>query len=173
MDDVQDIDKEQHHSLWVNRYSAATAAWGSPFKFETSCPGGAGGFNLTVDASGNAVVAWQESTLADSPCGLLKTARFDAGAGAWATPVVLSTDAREMTVAGNANGDVLAVYEVFVDGVQVFQARYYDHVSGTWQPEAAIEQDTGDRHLQRVPVASLDGGGNALAAWVDRPNLVG
>jgi hypothetical protein len=172
-DDSLGPDEEQHHSLWVNRYSAATAAWGSPFKFETSCPGGAGAFGLTVDARGNAVVAWLELTLALDPCGVLKSARFDAGAGAWATPVVLrSTDAREMSVAGNANGDVMAVYEVFVGGANVVQARYYDHVSGTWQPEAAIEQDTGDRHLQRVPVASLDGGGNALAAWPDRLDLV-
>jgi len=38
-------------------------------------------------------------------------------------------------------------------------------VSGTWQPEAAIEQNTTGTGFSFGPAASLDGSGNALAAW--------
>jgi hypothetical protein len=157
--------------LWVNRYSAATAAWGSPFEFETSCPGGAGNFDLTVDAIGNAVVAWQELTLASTPCGGVKSARFDAGAGAWATPVVLNADVgqvNQLSVAGDANGAVLVTYVVFVNGSFGIHGRFFDPVSGTWQPEAAIAQISGGSFSDDSrPVALLDGSGNALAAWQD------
>jgi hypothetical protein len=176
-DDSTSADDEIHISLWVNRYSAATAAWGSPFKFETSCPGGAGNFDLTVDASGNAVVAWQEMTLAADSCGEVKSARFDAGAGAWTTPVLLNADARplgQLSVAGDANGAVLVMYVVFVNGSRGIHGRFFDPISGTWQPEAAITQISINSFSDdNRPVALLDGSGNALAVWGDlvRPGL--
>src|SRR5262245_52651544 len=93
-------------TLWVNRYRAATAVWGSPIQLQTNCPE-AFPSGLTIDASGNAVVVWRENTPGGDSCGV-KSARFDAGAGAWATPVVLNADARTIgvRVTGDANGVV-------------------------------------------------------------------
>ena len=47
------------NNLWANRYRAVTAAWGSPINIEASNTD-IDDFDLAVDASGNAVVAWHE-----------------------------------------------------------------------------------------------------------------
>ncbi len=54
-------DDGMRRNLWANRYSTATAAWGSPINIEASSAN-IDDFDLTVDASGNAVVAWHEVT---------------------------------------------------------------------------------------------------------------
>src|SRR5262245_26962830 len=46
-------------NLWANRYRAATAAWGDPILIEASSAD-IDDFDLAVDTSGNAVVAWHE-----------------------------------------------------------------------------------------------------------------
>ncbi len=90
------------------------------------------------------------------------SARFDTGAGAWATPVLLNTNGRQPRVASDATGAVLAVY---VARSVVVRGRFFDPVSGTWQPEAAIEQNTTGTGFSSGPVALLDGSGNALVAF--------
>ncbi len=42
-----------------------------------------------ADASGNAVVVWHERPDPQVCCGIVMSARFDAGALAWAAPVSL------------------------------------------------------------------------------------
>ena len=151
------------HNLWANRYRAATAAWGSPVNIEASSTD-IDDFDLTVDASGNAVVAWHEVPTGDSQLeqGVVMSARFDAGAGAWAMPVLLTINGREPHVASNATGTVLAVYST---RLPLVRGRFFDPVSGTWQPEAAIEQNNTGTGFSSSLVALLDDSGNALAAW--------
>ncbi len=61
---VWQADDGTRHNLWANRYRAATAAWGSPINIEASSAD-IDDFDLTVDASGNAVVAWHEVSTGD------------------------------------------------------------------------------------------------------------
>jgi hypothetical protein len=149
-------------NLWANRYRAATAAWESPAPIEAT---GAdiGDFDLTVDASGNAVVAWHEvpTSRPSWADGMVMSARFNAGAGAWAAPVLLNAEARQPRVASNATGAVLAVY------VQdrLVRGRFFDPVGDTWQPEAAIEQNTIGVGESSNPLALVDGSGHALVYW--------
>ena len=49
----------------------------------------------------------------------------------------------------------------------VVRGRFFDPVSGTWQPEAAIGQDPAGIVRSSDPVALLDGSGNALVAFVN------
>jgi hypothetical protein len=138
--------------LWANRYRAATAGWGSPIKIETSDML-VGAFDLTVDASGNAAVVWNRG-------GLVMSARFDAGTGAWATPVQLGLSfSSQPRVVSDATGAVLAVY----GGV----GRFFDPVSGTWQPEARIVQSAVEGGTTCCTTPLLDGSGSALAVFVD------
>jgi hypothetical protein len=147
--------EEIHHSLWANRYIAATAAWGSPIKLTESSQD----HDLAVDASGNAVVVWHLPS--QSERGVVMSVRFDAGAGAWATPVPLNTNASEPRVASDATGAVLAVY---LSNQNLIRGRFFDPASGTWQPEAAIQQSrVGSGAGSSVPI--LDGNGNALVAF--------
>jgi hypothetical protein len=163
-------DDGTRHNLWANRYSAAMAAWGSAIHIEASSAD-IDAFDLAVDASGNAVVAWHEAPTGggtDQVRGVVMSARFDAGAGAWAAPVPLNTNADQPRVASDATGSVLAVYMArrpdAVSGHTV-RGRFFDPVSGTWQPEAAIEQNTTGTGFSGGPAAVLDGSGNALVAY--------
>jgi hypothetical protein len=162
-------DDSIRHNLWANRYSAATATWGSPINIEASSADivdfdDFDSFDLAVDASGNAVVVWHEVP-ADPllSTGVVMSTRFDSGSGAWSTPVPLSTDGREPRVASDGSGAVLAVY-VAVSG-HLVRGRFFDPASGTWQPEAQIEQNTTASGFSSGPLALLDGSGNALVAF--------
>ncbi|HEU5295673.1 MAG TPA: hypothetical protein VFU71_12880 [Burkholderiaceae bacterium] len=157
-------DDGSRHNLWANRYSAATGVWGSPINIEASSAD-IDEFDITIDASGNAVVAWHE--VPNNPqleSGVVMSARFDTGAGAWAQPVPLNTNAREPRVASDATGAVLAVY---VAGAGVVRGRFFDAASGIWAPEAAIEQNFGTNGFGSSfgPAALLDGSGNALVTF--------
>lgn len=157
--------------LWANRYRAATDAWGSPINIETGGAMGVGEFDLTVDASGNAVVAWKLMPAdPNTELGRVMSARFDAGAGAWATPVVLNTNSSQPRVASDATGAVLAVYVARVPSSPAcarscVKGRFFDPASGTWQPEAVIEQNHTGNSASAQPAALLDGSGNALVGF--------
>jgi hypothetical protein len=94
--------------------------------------------------------------------GMVMSARFDTGAGAWATPVPLNTDSSQPRVASDATGAVLAVYG---DRSNVIRGCFFDPVSGTWQPEALIEQNHTGTGFSFGPLPLLDGSGNALVAY--------
>jgi hypothetical protein len=158
---VWQADDGTRHNLWANRYSGITAAWGKATNIEMSSAD-IDEFDLTVDANGNAVVVWHEA-----PADMVMSARFTASAGAWATPVQLATNASQPRVSGDASGAVLAVYSSGARG------RFFDPVSGTWQPEAAIEQSTFSTGFSFGPVPSLDGNGNALVAFQNARTGVG
>jgi hypothetical protein len=151
------------HNLWANRYRAAAVAWGSPVSIEASSTD-IDDFDLTVDAGGNAVVAWHEvhTGAPGAGQGMVMSARLDAGAGAWAPPVLLHANGNQPRVASNDAGAVLAVY---VARAIVVRGRFFDPGSGTWQPEAAVEQNNTGTGFSSSPAVLLDGSGNALAAW--------
>jgi len=155
------------HDLWTNRYSAVMAAWGSPIKLRA---GGADrvipDFDLAVDDSGNATVAWTEF-FENLPGRVVMSKRFDTGAGAWGAPVLLNANGGGARLASDASGALLAVYDVAVgvpniDLVGRVRGRFFDPVSGNWQPEAAIDRNVGSNG---GPIASLDGSGNALTVF--------
>ena len=165
-----------HHDLWANHYSAATAAWGSPIRIVAGSTE-IEEFDLAVDASGNAVVAWNE--ILDPfrrDKGVVMSARFDTGAGAWGAPIPLSFNTRFPRVASDATGAVLAVYVVSISDpspISRIRGRFFDPASGTWQPEAAIEQNNRSIGFSSDPAPLLDGSGNALVAFANENGSFG
>ena len=135
---VWQADDGTRRNLWANRYDAAMAAWGSPINIETTGDD-IDDFDLAVDATGHGVVAWHEvpgdPRVGD---GVVMSARFDTGIGTWTAPILLNASAVQPRVASNASGTVLAVY---VFNAHLVRGRFFDPVSGAWQPEAAIEQN--------------------------------
>jgi hypothetical protein len=161
---VWQADDGTRRNLWANRYGAATAAWGSPINIEASSAD-IDDFDLAVDASGNAVVAWHEvpaGGIRQDERGVVMSARFDTNAGAWATPVPLNTNAWQPRIVSDPGGIVLAVYAA--PSVDV-RGRFFDPVTGTWQPEAQIEQNHTGTGFSSRPVALQDSSGNALVAF--------
>jgi hypothetical protein len=159
---VWQADDGTRHNLWANRFRAATAMWGNAINIEASNTD-IDDFDLTVDASGNAVVAWHEAPADPRGArGVVMSARFDTGASAWATPVPLNTDGNQPRVASDATGAVLAVYAARSN---VIRGRFFDPVSGIWQPEALIEQNHTGTGFSFGALPLLDGSGNALVAY--------
>jgi hypothetical protein len=163
-------------NLWANRYRAGTAAWGSPISITRGTD--INDFDLAVDPSGNAVVVWHENADLPPPqFGRVLSARFDADAGVWTTPLLLNASSYLPRVAADASGAVLAVYAV-QQGTSaanlplVVRGRFLDPVSGTWLPEAAIAQDPAGIVQYNEPVALLDGSGNALVASFDIGSVI-
>ncbi len=158
-------------NLWANRYQAATRAWGNAVSVEAS-DADIDEFDLTVDASGNAVAAWREVVVDPTALrGLVMSARFSAAAGAWGAPVLLNADGNadggEPHVASAADGTVLAVYRTGLPSGGFVQGRVFDPASGTWQPQARVEQNTtGTGHSFGVALLP-DSGSNAVAAWIN------
>jgi hypothetical protein len=149
------------HNLWANRYRGTAAAWGNAVNIETSAAD-IDHFDFTVDAGGNSVVVWNEPTPGGGS-GTVMSVRFATGAGVWAAPVQLSFQQGlpRPRVASDATGAVLAVYG---DGIV---GRFFDPVSGTWQPETGIGKNTFGTGHSFGPVPLLDGSGNALVVYHD------
>ena len=153
---VWQADDGTRRNLWANRYDAATAAWGNPINIEANTDD-IGEFDLTVDANGNATVAWSGAMA-------LTSTRFDAGAGAWAAPIVLGGRGGPR-LASDATGAVLVYGNLY--------GRFFDPVSGTWQPEVLIGQSTESTGISFGGSALLDGSGNALFAFHNAREGVG
>lgn len=143
-------DDVTRHRLWATRYGAATGSWGTPVLLVESGDGIDADFHLSVDTGGSAVVVWRETT------GLVSSARFDAGAGAWAPLQRLGEAERSLSASGNAAG---VVHVVGTGGGLMF-----DPASGTWKPTGGVAQTrTGTGYTYGEWVATgADGGALAL-----------
>jgi hypothetical protein len=171
---VWQADDGTRRNLWANRYRAATATWGSPINIETSSAD-IDDVDLAVDPSGNATVVWHEvAAFPQYDQGVVMSARFEANVEAWAAPVTLNEHSWQARVASDATGAVLAVY-VFSSPepgpyTGFIRGRFFDPTSGTWQPEAAIEQNHRGIGYSNGPAALLDGSGNAFVGFAHSLN---
>ena len=95
---VWQADDGTRHNLWANRYRAATSAWGSPVNIEAS-DFDIDTFDLAVDAGGNATVVWNEPAPLGGSSAVV-SARFEAGAGTWAAPVLLQNSVVPQSTCG-------------------------------------------------------------------------
>ncbi len=122
--------------------------------------------DLAVDASGNATVVWHEVPTSGffGDRGVVMSARFDAGAGAWATPVPLSTNASQPTRRQRCHRRrarrVLARSRIH--SWALLRPRQ-------WHLAAGCCDRAEHAHLQRITASArralLDGNGNALVAF--------
>jgi hypothetical protein len=152
-------DDGTRRNLWANRYRAAASMWGTPINIEAR-DADIDRFDLTVDASGNATVVWFEPQPAPSASFTVMSARFEVGAGAWTTPVLLGGfEGYNLTphATSDATGAVLATDQV---------VHFFDPATGAWRPER--EQipigiiSSGDIN---TPQGLLDGSGNAVIVF--------
>lgn len=140
------------HNLWASRYRAATGAWSPPEPIEDSSQDIGEGFFLTVDAGGNAVVVWREST------SRLSSARFDAGAGAWSPPQYVGAADGSFSASANAAG---VVHIVGANGGGLV----FDPVDGTWQPTGYFAYVMAGTGYTFDELVATDEGGGALALF--------
>jgi len=91
--------------------TSATKSWGTAALIETDNAGGAINPQVAFDASGNAVVVWQQS---DGTRYNIWSNRYTASTGLWGTAALIETDnagdANNPQVAIDASGNALAVW---------------------------------------------------------------
>lgn len=149
------------YSIWANRYVAGTG-WSGAVRLEAASELGTRTPRVAVNASGNAVVAWQ-----DRPDQVDIRACLYSSATGWGTPVALETDntgdAVGASVAIDGAGNALVVWQQRINpGYNSAWANKY--VVGTgWGGAEVIE--TGDAGHAYAPSLAMDAAGNAIAVW--------
>jgi len=154
-------------SIWANRLTAATGAWGVAALIETNDLGGAHGAQLAIDATGNATAAWVQS---DGVRDNAWASRFTAGTtNAWGTAVLIETDdvgsADLPQVAVDAGGNALVVWQQDGDASAVVTndiwSNRYTAGSG-WGAAAPMETSA---YRGAGPQVALNASGNGMAVW--------
>jgi hypothetical protein len=148
-------------NVWANRYVLGSG-WGTPIMISASNNVGyAHLVRLVIDRDGNAIAVWNQN---DGSRYSMWANRY-AVIGGWGSAVLIETDntgdAWEPQLAGDANGNAIAVWKQF-DGVRFnIWANRYTAGSG-WGVAALLETDPG---RAGVPQISLSASGDAFAVW--------
>ncbi|MEZ5416650.1 MAG: hypothetical protein R2708_04835 [Vicinamibacterales bacterium] len=143
---------ETTEAIQTARFAAATGTWQTPVTRSaagTFADDGA----VTIDDAGNAVVAWQRSTLAE-------TTRYDAGSDTWSAVTVVSVGMalEGPALATDADGNTVALWRVVGGGVEITR---YDAGLDAWSTTQPL---TGSLASDR-PAVAVDPAGNAVAFW--------
>ncbi len=151
-------------SMWANRYTAATDAWGTAALIETDNAGSAFNPQLALDGSGNAIAVWRQS---DGTRDNIWANRYTAATGAWGTAALIESDdaggALFPQIAVDGSGNAIAVW-VQDDGTrQNILANRYSAATDAWGTATLIETDNAGGAGN--PQIAFDGSGNAIAVW--------
>jgi hypothetical protein len=147
----------------TNRYSAASAAWGTEQAIDSAPGGDSNDAQVGMDVNGNAWAVWTQGSQ-------VLGRRCDAG-GSWATAVVIDADvsqgSRHPQVAFDANGNAMAVWVVAASLVQngplnSLIGASFCPVGGSWGTTQVLETVAGQ---SGDPQIVLDATGHGTAIW--------
>jgi len=162
--------------IWVNRNAAG--AWGAPTRVDIRGLGIAP--SVAANASGDAVVVWEEREFTGANCtgGItgneIWASRYSAASNAWSTAVRVSADAPpnstlfafEPAVTLDAAGRAMAIWiqDDTVSPISVWFSRF----DGTsWSAPALLSNGTRNTN---EPTLAIDGSGNVIAVWSQNTN---
>jgi hypothetical protein len=162
----QDLNISGRYTIVANHYVVGTG-WGVSARVEAHTDVNDDSPQVAVDASGNALVVWRESTPGNVD-GKIWANRYVTGSG-WDTPTLIQTesagDARDQRIAFDSNGNAIAVWtQTNITGIYHVVVNRYSMGSG-WGTAAHLE--TADDGVSR-PQVSFDNNGNAFAVWEQR-----
>jgi Big-like domain-containing protein len=148
-------------NIWSNRYVAGTG-WGTPVLIEFADAGNATLPRLAVNASGDAIVVWQQS---DGTRMSMWSNHYSIASG-WGTEIMIETaqaaDASEPWVDIDSHGNALAVWTQSDGTHTTTWANRYAAGTG-WGSAGPIETNsTGD---SGTSVVAMDSNGAALSVW--------
>jgi hypothetical protein len=159
-------------SLWASRNIGG--AWQAPALITTD--GGQVLQSILVgsDAKGNVVALWSQRL-----AGLftLRSARMNAGTGAWSAAVTVNDGTREAVgpaLGVDAGGDAVAVWYETNYGVV---ANRFTSATESWSSPVVVQARTTGVVAVTIPSVGVDTKGNAVATWVQhvgsppRPHL--
>lgn len=136
---------------------------GTPFRI-----GGDGGEilspQISVDASGNAIVIWSEDEA-------LMACVFDSGEG-WAEPQMIEEQFdpdRGFSIDADTEGNAIVVYARVEQGSIDIRATRFDSTLGTWSSPDVLSRDGAVASSPRIAITSP---GDAVATWWEAPGAV-
>jgi len=156
--------QQQTGAIRANCYDATSSSWGvdqpiaAEGTYDASAPG------VAMDAAGNAVAVWR--AFGDLRYNIYAS-RYDAQSKAWDAARLLETASAGFasfpSVAVNAAGNAVAVWDQYDGSHENIYANRYDAQSKTWSGAGLIENDsTGEAY---TPLVGVDAPGNSLAVW--------
>lgn len=144
--------------LWSRR---TAGSWMTPALLESDDAGSVGAGHLAVNASGQAVVAWNHFDSIGPPFRLNEFAKIYSPGSGWSASVPLessTTTAEPPELALSDNGSAIVTW---VQGGRV-HATHYDVFDG-WSPEQLVDGPTGASRA----TAHVDADGYGLVVWGD------
>lgn len=146
----------------VRRFDAATGQWSAQVSLQNGTGDGAGA-DLSVDAAGNALIAWLEN---DGTALSVYARRYDAASGSWSAATLLETltqganNDHFLSVSLAGNEGVVAWVHNDATVKEAYSARL---VNGVWG-EATLLETRSDAVLDIS--TAVDARGNATVVWV-------
>jgi hypothetical protein len=151
-------------TLWASRYHRDARSWDAAVLVQANELVTASSPDVAIDASGNAVVVWQQFTGMELD---VWANRFAASSGAWTGPVRLNVDSGLATIAKVAAGgvrDAVVVWTQRNGDVNHIRASRFDPVEGTWGVPSLLDTTAVPTDGAQVV---MDSAGRAIAVWIE------
>src|SRR6266705_3761059 len=150
------------NSIWASRYSVSSNTWSAAVQVDTLATIAVDPV-ATINASGQAAIAWRQPAAGTTTPNNLMVARFTT---AWQAPVLVEARTNDITAAPSIAMDSLNNVQVVwtqSDGTAVSTyTNRFSASSGTWGTAALLE--TGTAATSNAQVA-FDQNGNGFALW--------
>jgi hypothetical protein len=148
-------------SVWARRSHAGI--WDGPVLLTNDAGAVLGSVVVGGDARGDVLAIWSQRLAGRFT---LRSARMNAGTGAWSTPVTVDEGTREVTaphLSVDASGEAVAVWFETDHGVV---ANRFTSSTATWGSPALLQAKSTGVAFFPVPKVGVDAEGNAVATWV-------
>src|SRR6266705_708847 len=150
------------NSIWNSRYSAASNTWSAAVTVDTLATIAVDPV-ATVNAAGQAAIAWRQPAAGTTTPNSLMVARFTTS---WQAPVLVEARTNDITAAPSIAMDSLNNVQVVwtqSDGTAVSTyTNRFSASSGTWGTATLLETGTGATSNAQV---AFDQNGNGFALW--------
>jgi hypothetical protein len=145
-------------SIWANRFTAASNAWGSAGLIDSTNARGEDP-QIAMGPNGDAMVVWRQF---DN----IWANRFSAASNTWGNAVLIETEAGAAAnpqIAIDASGNAQAVWSQSDGTRSNIWANRFSAASNTWDSAVLIE--TNNAGAAAAPQVVIDGNDNAFAVW--------
>jgi hypothetical protein len=142
--------------LFASRYTVIDRVWSSPFQLDNS-DGSSAAPQVAVDANGNALAVWSQSTG-------VQARRFNVGTKTWGAITPLQQTAGNATavqVAFDNTGHAMAVWHQSDGTNNSVRARRYTVSNNQWLPVETLS-NAGNAMFPQV---AMEAGGDAVVVW--------
>src|SRR6266581_4475733 len=157
------------NSIWTSRYSAATNTWSAAVQVDNLITIAVDPV-ATINASGQAAIAWRQPAAGTTTPNNLMVARFTT---AWQAPALVETRTNDITAAPSIAMDSLNNVQVVwtqSDGTAVSTyTNRFSAASGTWGTATLLETGTAATSNAQV---GFDQNGNGFALWQTSNDLL-